>query len=257
MSLGQRLTVRNHRGAPVPALLGLVLVAGGAIAVAGAVLSGWVDAAGAVASGAALMVAVAGFVDDLAPEAPAGPRGLRGHMAALAHGQVTTGVLKLVVITGASLATVAASARSGGLVRVSGVCLIAASTNLWNGLDVRPGRALKWFLLVCATGVAWAPHVGPFVVGVGVAALVVLIPDLRERAMLGDTGANLLGFTAGAALYDRSPLSWVPYEAAAMVILNILADTVSLTRIIDAAPLLRWFDRIGTLPPDDGEETGA
>ena len=254
MSLGPRLTVLNHRGAPVPAELGLVLVAGGALAVAGAILAGWINEAGGVSSGAALMVAAAGFVDDLAPK---GPRGLRGHMVEFAHGRVTTGAVKLLVITGASLITVAASARSGGVMRLSGVLLIAASTNLWNGLDVRPGRALKWFLLLCATGAVWTPQVGPFAIGVGVAALVVLIPDLRERAMLGDTGANLLGFAAGVVLYARSPASWLPYEAAAMIALNILADTVSLTRIIEELPPLRWFDRIGTLPADGDEETSA
>lgn len=253
MNFGQRLTVRNHRGTPVPAVLGFVLAAGGALAVAGAVLAGWINAAGAVASGAALMVGVAGLTDDLAPP---GPRGLRGHMVALAHGQVTTGAVKLVVITAASLITVAASARTGGVVRVSGVLLIAASTNLWNGLDVRPGRAVKWFLVLAITGVVWTPHAGPFAIGVGAAAFAVLIPDLRERAMLGDAGANLLGFTAGVALYLRSPASWIPYQAAAMVVLNVVADTASLSRVIETVPPLRWFDRIGTLPTDGGEETG-
>jgi len=254
VKLGRRLTVRNHRGSPVPAVLGFLLVAGGALAVAVGVLAGSISAAGAVASGAASMVALAGLVDDLAP---GGSRGLRGHVVALAHGHVTTGAVKLVVITAASLIMVAASARTGGVARLSGIVLVAGATNLWNGLDVRPGRALKWFLVLSVTGVVWMPHAGPFAIGIGVAAVVALLPDLRERAMLGDAGANLLGFTAGVALYVRSPGSWIVYEAAAMVALNILADTVSLTRIIEAVPPLRWFDRIGALPRDGAEETGA
>jgi hypothetical protein len=248
------LSVRNHRGAPVPAVLGLVLVAGGVLAVAAAALNCWINAAGAVASGAALMVALAGLVDDLTP---AGPRGLRGHLTALVHGEVTTGAVKLLVITGASLVTVAAGARAGSLVRLCGVLLIAGSANLWNGLDVRPGRAIKWFLVVAATGVVWMPHAGPFAIGVTVGAIVALVPDLREGAMLGDTGANLLGFTAGIALYVRSPASWIPYEAIAVVLMNILADTVSLSRVIDAVPPLRWFDRSGQLPAERAEETGG
>ncbi|MEA2556199.1 MAG: hypothetical protein QOI60_1530 [Actinomycetota bacterium] len=249
-----RLSVRNHRGVSVPAVLGLLLVIGGLVSVVAAALKGWINAAGAMASGAALMVAVAGLVDDVTPT---GPRGLRGHLAAFVHGQVTTGAVKLLVITGASLVTVAAGARPGSLIRLCGVLLIAGSTNLWNGLDVRPGRATKWFLVVAATGVVWMPHAGPFAIGVTVGALVALAPDLRERAMLGDAGANLLGFTAGVALYVRSPESWIPFEAIAVVALNIVADTVSLSRVIDAVPPLRWFDRAGQLRAERAEETGG
>jgi UDP-GlcNAc:undecaprenyl-phosphate GlcNAc-1-phosphate transferase len=249
-----RLMVPNHRGVPVPAVLGLVLVTGGALAVAVAALNGSINGAGAVASGAALLVASAGLVDDLAST---GPRGLRGHLAALAHGQVTTGAAKLLVITGASFITVAAAERAGSLVRLCGVLLIAGSTNLWNGLDVRPGRATKWFLVVCATGVVWMPHAGPFAVGVAAGAIVALIPDLRERAMLGDAGANLLGFTAGLALYVRSPASWIPYEAIAMVVANFVAETVSLSRVIDAVPPLRWFDQAGCVRAARTQESGG
>lgn len=253
MSLITRLTVRNHRGARVPAVLGVGLVAGGGLAVAGSAVRGWVDAAGAVASGAALLVALAGFVDDLAPP---GPRGLLGHLRALVHGQVSTGAVKLFVISAASLVTVAAGARPGGLVRLCGAVLIAGAANLWNGLDVRPGRALKCFLVVAATGLMWMPHTAPFAIGVAAAGLLLLLPDLREVAMLGDAGANLLGFTAGLALYVRGPASWIPFEAAGMVVLNIAAETVSLSRVIAAVPPLRWFDRLGVRPPDGTEETG-
>lgn len=253
MKLVQRLTVQNHRGSPVPAVLGFLLVAGGALAVVSGVVAGTINIAGAVASGAALMVALAGLVDDLVP---GGPRGLRGHMVALMHGQVSTGMVKVVVIAGVSLITVAASARTGGVSRISGIVLIAGATNLWNGLDVRPGRALKWFLLLAATGAVWLPSIGPFGIGVAIAALVALLPDLRERAMLGDAGANLLGFTAGLTLYVRSPDPWMPYVAAAMVVLNIVAETASLSRVIGAVAPLRWFDSIGTIPAHGAESSG-
>jgi UDP-GlcNAc:undecaprenyl-phosphate/decaprenyl-phosphate GlcNAc-1-phosphate transferase len=253
MKIVERLTVVNHRGMAVPAVLGFPLLIGGVISVIAIGLVGSLTAGGAVASGAALMVLGAGVVDDMAP---AGPRGLRGHLAALARGQVTTGMVKLVVIAGASVATVAAGARPGMLVRLSGVVLVAGATNLWNGLDVRPGRALKWFLLVAASGAVWMPQAGPFAIGVALVAVPVLLPDLREFAMLGDAGANLLGFTAGVAIYVRSPGSWVPFEAAAVVGFNVIVDTISLSRVIEAVAPLRWFDRLGTVPgPAEGRPT--
>jgi UDP-GlcNAc:undecaprenyl-phosphate/decaprenyl-phosphate GlcNAc-1-phosphate transferase len=252
MSVRSRLVTTNHRGAEVPAVLGFALIAGGVASVAVSVAAGWITAAGAVASGAALMVALAGAIDDLLP---GGPRGLRGHLRALGNGQVSTGVVKLVVITAAALITVAAGPRSDALLRLSGVVLIAGAANLWNGLDVRPGRALKSFLLIAATGVVWVPHGAPFAIGVALVALVVLVPDLQERAMLGDAGANLLGFAVGVALFVRSSASWVPLEALLVVGLNIVAETMTLSRVIAAVPPLRWIDGLGAIPLELDEKT--
>lgn len=251
MSLRQRLMVRNHRGSLVPAIFALPLLAGGAVGVAWAAATGSIGSAGTIASASAFLVAIAGLVDDLAPP---GPRGLRAHLRALVEGHVSTGVVKLVVIVAASLITVAASERTGGATRIFGVLLIAGSTNLWNGLDVRPGRALKWFLLLAVTTVVWTPIQAPFVPGVAVVSALTLWPDLRERAMLGDAGANLLGFTAGVALYLRTSAAWIPLAAVVVVALNVLAETVSLSRTIGSMAPLRWFDGVGTIRPE-GEET--
>jgi hypothetical protein len=76
----------------------------------------------------------------------------------------------------------------------------------------------------------------------------VLWPDLRERAMLGDSGANLLGFLAGAEIVRRLPEPWLPVAAAVVVALNLLAETVTFSRTIEAIPPLRWFDHLGRLP---------
>ncbi|MEP7059539.1 MAG: hypothetical protein ABI828_02300 [Actinomycetota bacterium] len=231
----------------MPAVLGFGLVGGGLLGVVLSISAGWINSAGAIASGAGLLVAIAGTVDDLVS---GGPRGLREHLRALAHGEVSTGLVKLIVITAAASITVAASMRTDALLRISGVVLIAGATNLWNGLDVRPGRALKAFLVLAATGIVWLPHAAPFAVGVALAALIVLVPDLREIAMLGDAGANLLGFTAGVTLFVRSNASWVPFEAALMIVLNIVADTVTLSRVIEAVPPLRWIDGLGVSPAE-------
>jgi hypothetical protein len=45
---------------------------------------------------------------------------------------------------------------------------------------------------------------------------------------------------------------------AALVVvgLNVLAETVSLTRLIEASPALRWFDRLGRVPSDGPSAEG-
>ena len=69
--------------------------------------------------------------------------------------------------------------------------------------------------------------------------------------MLGDGGSNLLGFTAGLGLYLVLPGPWVWVAASVAVALNVLADTVTLSRLIDAVGPLRWFDRLGRVSDSD------
>jgi len=240
-----RLLVVNHRGVAVPATLGFALLAGGAVS---AVAVGLVDLLGApgwIATAGAALVFAAGLVDDLLP---GGPRGLRGHLRAIAEGHVSSGIVKLVVVTAVAVVTVASSAGRPGWVRIAGVLLLAACANLWNGLDVRPGRALLFAYLAAPAFGACPWAAAPFVPGVGLAAVLVLPWDAGERAMLGDAGANLLGFTVGVALYGALTDPQVVVAALAAVAMNVVADTVTLSRVIDAVPPLRWFDRIGRRP---------
>jgi hypothetical protein len=241
-----RLEAENHRGVRVPRVLGLALALGAAGSTLSAEAVGEVRAAGWGALAGTLLVGAAGVVDDLAPP---GPRGLRGHLRALAGGRVSTGILKLVVIVGSALFAVALQPRRTAGVELAGAILVAGCANLWNGLDVRPGRALKAFLVVAAVVVATADlALAPSTVGLLVAGALVLPLDLRERAMLGDAGANLLGFAAGLGLYGALGDAGVLGVSALAVALNVLAETVTLSRAIEATPPLRWVDRLGRLP---------
>ena len=241
-----RLTVRNHRGRQVPAVLGLVLSA--AAAVSTLIVAGVdrVPAAGWIAAAGAGLVAAAGLVDDLSE---GGPRGLRGHLRALAEGHVSTGVVKLFTVGGVAV-VVAASSDAGRPTgtRLAGAVLIAAATNVWNGLDVRPGRALKFGYLALPALASCAWPAVPFAPGVALASVLILPWDAGERAMLGDTGANLLGFTIGVAMFDALTDVQVVVAAGVAVVLNVVADTVTLSTVIDRTPPLRWWDRLGTRP---------
>ena len=131
-------------------------------------------------------------------------------------------------------------------VQVLGIVLLAACANVWNGLDVVPGRSLKAFLLPALAFAIWGTTSdAPAVVGLLVGAIVILPFDLRETAMLGDGGANLLGFAAGIALYDALPEPWVVVATVIAVVLNVVAETVSFSRVIERVPPLRWVDALG------------
>jgi hypothetical protein len=241
-----RLEAPNYRGEPVPRVLGIALAGAAALATVLVAAFRGLGAAGWGALAGCLLVCGAGIVDDLAPE---GPRGLRGHLRSLANGRITTGIVKVVVTIGASVVVVALQPARPGFARLSAIVLLAASANVWNGLDVRPGRALKAFLPPAIAFLIWGePAATPAIVGLLVGAVIALPLDLREVGMLGDGGANLLGFAAGLTLYEVLPDAWIPVAAAVAVGLNVLADTVSFSRVIEAAPPLRFVDGLGRRP---------
>jgi UDP-GlcNAc:undecaprenyl-phosphate/decaprenyl-phosphate GlcNAc-1-phosphate transferase len=244
--VSDRLEVENYRGARIVRSLGLVIV--GAAWIATFAWS-WIATATATAWGAlagCVLIFAAGLVDDLVP---GGPRGLRNHARAVSEGRVTTGIVKVVIAVGAAVVVVALEPSRAWWVRLFGVVLVASATNVWNGLDVRPGRALKAFAPIGVLFVLFADvSVAPAVLGVAVAALVVMPMDLLERAMLGDGGATLLGFAAGVALYVLLPGWAVVLVALAMIALNVVAETMSFSHAIDAVPALRWLDRLGRRP---------
>ena len=149
----------NFHGVTV-SLRGGVAMAGAAVASA-AVASVLSDQPRAALGGvvASLGGGLAGYIDDVDQGAHDGgkvAKGLKGHLGALAHGQVTTGVIK---IAGIGASALAASALVGSKTTSVGgkaadlalnTVLIAGTANLANLLDLRPGRALKATVLVAA-----------------------------------------------------------------------------------------------------------
>ena len=103
-----------------------------------------------------------GGYDDLAGDGDR--RGFRGHLGALAQGEVTTGAVKLGGIGAAGL--VAAAVLGGGPADLAiNAGLVAGGANLLNLFDLRPGRAIKVALasgaLLAAAGQAagrWDRH---------------------------------------------------------------------------------------------------
>jgi hypothetical protein len=85
-----RLTVRNHRGAEVPAVLGFVILAGGFISTLFVAVFDRVPAEGWIAAVGAGLVFAAGLADDLTG---GGPRGLRdGRVELVGVGRVREGL---------------------------------------------------------------------------------------------------------------------------------------------------------------------
>ena len=227
----------NHAGRTVTLLEGPAFVAG---ALAGATLAGARPgrrAAVAVAAGAA---GALGALDDLA--GATADKGLRGHVAALRRGQVTTGAVKTVGLPVTGLAAVALldRGRRDLLTTLLGGAVVAGAANAVNLFDLRPGRALK---VTLATGL---PLLGatPAAAAVG-SSLGVIGDDLAARSMLGDTGANAAGALVGLALVERTGLMGRALALGGLVALTLASERVSFTRVIERHRVLRRLDEWG------------
>jgi UDP-GlcNAc:undecaprenyl-phosphate/decaprenyl-phosphate GlcNAc-1-phosphate transferase len=244
----------NYRGHIVATAGGLfiiltVLVIDAGRSVFGALGVG--SEAGLTQARLAVLFAVFGFgflgmVDDLA--AVGEDRGFKGHLRALREGRVTTGLLKLVAGAAVAVVIVATPGFKSGRTLIVDAALIALAANLGNLLDRAPGRTIKFGLVAyvpIAIAIGTAP-IGVAVAPVMGASLGLLPDDLRERLMLGDTGANVIGAVLGLAIVLGSRDSIRLVVMLVLLAINVAAEMVSFSRVIDAVPPLRWFDRLGS-----------
>lgn len=196
-------------------------------------------------------VAMLGLLDDMLGRGHAGDtaRGWRGHARAVLGGRLSTGAIKAAGAFGLAAFAVSGLGREwpGYL---ADLALLLLVTNLFNLLDLRPGRVEKALVLLLAgvcIGAATAypvellgVFIGPVLVG---AAL-----TLRERAMLGDAGANLAGAIAGVALIVALGTDARLIALAVVAALTVYGEFRSISAAIERIGPLRWLDRIGRLP---------
>jgi hypothetical protein len=195
-----------------------------------------------------LGLAFLGFLDDSLGrgEEAGAPRGWRGHARALRSGSLSTGAVK--ALGALALAAYVVSGRGLESWRyLADVALLILATNMFNLLDLRPGRAEKALgLLVaglCLGAWTWAPFellgifAGPILVGAAF--------TLRERAMLGDTGSNLVGAVGGVWLLITLGADARLIALATVAGITIYGELRSISAAIERVPPLRWLDSLG------------
>jgi hypothetical protein len=171
-------------------------------------------------------------------------KGFKGHLGALARGEVTTGAVKIVGLaaTGVVGAAILDGRRRGALSTVVGGAVIAGAANAANLFDLRPGRALKVVLagavpLLVAGSPAAATALG--------SSAGVVRDDLVGRSMLGDTGANAAGAMIGLAIVERTGLRGRTLALIALTALTVASERVSFTNVIEGNKMLRRLDEWG------------
>ena len=193
-------------------------------------------------------VAFLGLFDDALGrgEAVDSARGWRGHARTVASGDLSTGAVKAV-----GALALAAYATSGlgreSLDYVVDLALLLLATNFANLLDLRPGRAEKALALVAA-GLClgyWTVEpielLGLFCGPVAVGAWF----TLRERAMLGDTGSNVVGALIGIWLVTTLPDPARLIALGVLIALTVYGEFRSLSSAIERIPLIKQLDSLG------------
>ncbi|MFL5906817.1 MAG: hypothetical protein ACJ75Z_04375 [Solirubrobacterales bacterium] len=225
----------NYRGRSVLFPLGTVLLAAHLAALA-ADANRWLVFLGGVA--------LLGLLDD----ALGNPRtrGWRGHGRALVHGELTTGAIKAAG-TAALAAYAAAGGPATGAEYLAQVAVLTLGAHLGNLLDTRPGRSEKALALVALAVCLGSWSLEPLEpVAIPIAAVAACSwLTLRERAMLGDSGASLIGGVAGVVLVTTVAAPAIYLAAGVLAALAIYGEIRSISAAVEGVPLLERLDSLG------------
>jgi UDP-GlcNAc:undecaprenyl-phosphate/decaprenyl-phosphate GlcNAc-1-phosphate transferase len=251
----------NYRGRRLPFPFGVLVVIGGALALVPSLLIARLAPASLfhpeIASVAlyAFGVALLGLIDDTLGEpgerggshgSTPSARGWRGHGAAVLRGELSTGALKAAGSLGLALLAMDLLGLSDGRWLLAAAVLVLA-TNVFNLLDLRPGRALKAFVALGAGVVIGSGELRAlWTVGLLAGpALVAGAYDLRERAMLGDTGSNLVGALAGLLLVLTLSGTGQLIALGLLLAITVYGELRSISALVERTPGLRELDSWG------------
>lgn len=247
--LRDQLYRTNFKGRTVSMAGGPALTLGASL---GAVVGAPDVAAAAAVFTAGISAGAVGRYDDVASTHPdqKATKGFKGHLGALSRGEVTSGLIKLAGIGagGLAAASLLEFGRTGGPARrltrvLLGAGVIAGTANLYNLLDLRPGRALKAGILAGLP--LSAGRAGGMAAGAVGACAALLPADLDEQLMLGDAGANALGAVLGTAIAAGTGIHGRAATLAVVAGLTAASEKISFTKVIEGTPGLRELDALG------------
>ncbi|HHW02678.1 MAG TPA: UDP-N-acetylmuramyl pentapeptide phosphotransferase [Thermoanaerobacterales bacterium] len=192
-----------------------------------------------------------GFLDDIFGNSRA--KGFKGHFKLLLKGDISTGVLKAFTGLATSAAIAFTNKNTSFFQLATDTFLIAFAINSLNILDLRPGRACKFFLfsmIMIAIYDILKGHENLYYhfIPIITSTIVFFYYDLKEYVMMGDTGSNVLGICFGLSMVWILPMEYKMIIAVFLFCLNLAAEKSSLSKIIQRFKLLRLIDNIGRRP---------
>lgn len=190
-----------------------------------------------------LFIAIISLIDDLLGNHKI--KGFKGHILNLFRGNVTTGVLK--AATGFICSFFISFFTSNNLYEtILNTSILVLCVNFINLMDLRPGRAAKITIVLIIPLLLSQTHNNTFISISALGFLIVYLPkDLKGTMMLGDIGANTLGWTLGVQLILNIDLMTKLITLIMLVTIHIIAEKYSISEIIENNRLLNYLDNLG------------
>lgn len=240
------LVKENFNKCPIVASYGIVAfvwIAAMVLSLSAAGLAMWNDAKLYLPAMAAMWVL--GILDDTLGSREVG--GFSGHFKKLIRERkLTTGAVK--ALGGGIVGLVAGWMISDGKISgfIPAALLIPLSANLLNLFDLRPGRTLALFFLgIGLTYIVAGGHItaGRVVAVIAIVALLFGIWDSRGRAMMGDSGSNMLGAALGITITANTGIAFQWCAIAVIVWIHLYSEKRSISQLIERNRVLRSIDR--------------
>ncbi len=192
---------------------------------------------------ASIAMSFVGIIDDSLGNR--GVTGLIGHFKALFKGSLTTGAFKALLggFVGLTLAVTLSKSIPNIIVAT---LVVALSTNMMNLFDLRPGRAIKaYVILAIIIFLASAKFNREVMMLIVPAVLAYFYFDLRALTMMGDAGSNVLGVSIGVFIVSSFDLPVQLVSLVLLVAIHVLTEKFSLTEIIENNKFLDYVDKLG------------
>lgn len=190
------------------------------------------------------LMGMIGLLDDLIGDEKV--KGFKGHIKSFFKGKLTTGAMK--AGTGFLISFFVSIIISENLIEIIvNTFLIALFTNSINLFDLRPGRAIKVFLLISLI-MLFSNEINEynFILFSFYGILFIYLPiDLKALAMMGDIGSNVLGMTLGVYCVFTHNIIVKSIYLFILLLIHIMAEKISFSKIIENNKVLNFIDQLG------------
>lgn len=189
-----------------------------------------------------ITMGLTGLLDDFMGNNDA--KGFKGHITMLLNLKVTTGGIKAVV--GGMVSILISLILSNNIADIFiNIFIISLFTNFLNLLDLRPGRALKSFLVFSVPSLFLISGIFEMILISFIGVSLAYMPyDIKGRSMLGDIGSNCLGIILGivaTAFNMNIKISLIVF----LVIANFYSEKYSFSTLISNNKILSFLDEFG------------
>lgn len=191
-----------------------------------------------------LTMGLIGMIDDLLGDKDIKVKGLKGHIKMLLKLKLTTGGMKA-VFGGIIGIIISLNLSKNILDFLINFIIINLFTNFINLLDLRPGRALKGFLILSIFFIIVVNDIYDIILLSFIGLSIAYLPyDIGGKTMLGDIGSNVLGITLGITSTSFST-NYRIIIAILLISIHIYCEKKSITKLILNNRFLSYIDNLG------------